>query len=71
MLSDWHQPPRARKLRRRVRLTGELARGELKVDVFALYEPPGRQPSPTTPTVVQRAAPKSSSSTIRRCPPSW
>ncbi|EID10920.1 hypothetical protein MXEN_17263 [Mycobacterium xenopi RIVM700367] len=41
VLSDWHQPPRARKLRRRVRLTGELARGELKVDVFALYEPPG------------------------------
>jgi predicted RecB family nuclease len=37
---DWHQPARARKPQRRVRLTGELARGELKTDVFALYEPP-------------------------------
>ncbi|WP_156767024.1 TM0106 family RecB-like putative nuclease, partial [Mycobacterium sp. E796] len=38
--ADWHTPPRARKPRRRVRLKGELARGELTTDVFALYEPP-------------------------------
>ncbi|ORW02434.1 TM0106 family RecB-like putative nuclease [Mycobacterium kyorinense] len=37
---DWHQPPRARKPQRRLRLTGELARGELSSTVFALYEPP-------------------------------
>ena len=37
---DWHTPPRARKLQRRVRLKGELARGDLTTDVFALYEPP-------------------------------
>ncbi len=37
---DWCQPPRTRKPQRRLRLTGELARGELKRDVFALYEPP-------------------------------
>ncbi|ORW92024.1 nuclease [Mycobacterium sp. IEC1808] len=38
--ADWHTPPRARKPRRQVRLRGELARGELMTDVFALYEPP-------------------------------
>ncbi len=37
---DWHKPPRARKPQRRLRLTGQLARGELKSAVFALYEPP-------------------------------
>lgn len=37
---DWHTPPRARKPQRRVRLRGELARGELMTDVFALYDPP-------------------------------
>ena len=37
---DWNQPPRARKLQRRVQLTGELARGALNSEVFALYEPP-------------------------------
>ncbi len=37
---DWHTPPRARKPQRRVRLRGELARGELMTNVFALYEPP-------------------------------
>jgi predicted RecB family nuclease len=36
----WHMPPRARKPQRRVRLRGELARGGLVTDVFALYEPP-------------------------------
>jgi predicted RecB family nuclease len=38
--ADWHTPPRARKPRRRVRLNGELARGDLMTNVFALYEPP-------------------------------
>ncbi|HUH72329.1 MAG TPA: TM0106 family RecB-like putative nuclease [Mycobacterium sp.] len=37
---DWHTPPRARKRQRRVRLRGELARGDLMTNVFALYEPP-------------------------------
>ena len=37
---EWHTPPRARKPQRRVRLTGELARGDLNKDVYALYEPP-------------------------------
>ncbi|CAM4462859.1 putative RecB family nuclease, family [Mycobacterium basiliense] len=36
----WHTPPRARKPQRRVRLTGGLARGDLKTSVFALYDPP-------------------------------
>jgi predicted RecB family nuclease len=38
--ADWDKPPRAQKLQRRVQLTGELARGALNRDVFALYEPP-------------------------------
>jgi predicted RecB family nuclease len=37
---DWDRPPRARKLQRRLKLTGELARGALNSEVFALYEPP-------------------------------
>ncbi|MGO9154764.1 TM0106 family RecB-like putative nuclease [Mycobacterium sp.] len=37
---DWHTPPRARKPQRRVQLRGELARGDLMTNVFALYEPP-------------------------------
>jgi predicted RecB family nuclease len=37
---DWHTPPRARKPQRRVQLRGELARGDLTTNVFALYEPP-------------------------------
>jgi predicted RecB family nuclease len=37
---DWDRPPRAQKLQRRLQLTGELARGALNRDVFALYEPP-------------------------------
>lgn len=37
---DWNTPPRARKPQRRVRLRGELARGELMANVFALYDPP-------------------------------
>ena len=37
---DWHTPARARKPQRRLLLRGELARGDLKSDVFALYHPP-------------------------------
>lgn len=40
VVTDWHTPPRARKPQRRVRLTGELTRGDLSQEVFALYEPP-------------------------------
>ena len=48
---DWHTPPRARKPQRRVLLRGELARGDLMTNVFALYDPPAppgydRQPRP-------------------------
>ncbi|WP_297792703.1 TM0106 family RecB-like putative nuclease [Mycobacterium sp.] len=37
---EWHTPPRARKPQRRLELRGQLARGDLKTDVFALYNPP-------------------------------
>lgn len=37
---DWHQPPRARKPQRHLRLYGELANGELARDMYALYDPP-------------------------------
>jgi predicted RecB family nuclease len=40
LVEDWHTPPRARKLQRRVALHGELARGDLTKNMFALYEPP-------------------------------
>lgn len=40
VVNDWHQPPRARKPQRHVRLTGELANGELSHDMYALYDPP-------------------------------
>lgn len=40
IVNDWHQPPRARKPQRHVRLTGELANGELAKDMYALYDPP-------------------------------
>jgi predicted RecB family nuclease len=52
--TDWHTPPRARKPRRQVRLTGELARGDLMTNVFALYEPPA--PPGTTDNPDRRAA---------------
>lgn len=38
--ADWHTPPRAHKPQRRLRLRGDLARGDLNTNVFALYEPP-------------------------------
>jgi uncharacterized protein len=40
IVNDWHTPPRARKPQRHVRLTGELANGDLAKDMFALYDPP-------------------------------
>jgi uncharacterized protein len=46
---DWHMPPRARKQQRRVQLRGELARGDLMANVFALYDapaPPGMTDNP-------------------------
>ncbi|SON63730.1 RecBCD enzyme subunit RecD [Mycobacterium simulans] len=51
---DWHKPPRAHKLQRRVRLTGEVARGDLNANVFALYEPPA--PAGMTDDPDRRAA---------------
>ncbi|OFJ53867.1 TM0106 family RecB-like putative nuclease [Mycolicibacterium grossiae] len=40
VVADWHQPPRARKPRRHVRLAGELASGGLDAQMYALYDPP-------------------------------
>ncbi|WP_025735350.1 TM0106 family RecB-like putative nuclease [Mycobacterium genavense] len=51
---DWHTPPRARKPQRRVTLRGELARGDLMTDVFALYEAPAPPSMSDNPD--QRAA---------------
>lgn len=52
--ADWNTPPRARKPQRRVRLRGELARGELTTNVFALYDPPA--PPGMTDSPDRRAA---------------
>ncbi len=51
---DWHTPPRAHKPQRRVRLSGELARGDLMTNMFALYEPPA--PPSMTDNPDRRAA---------------
>ncbi|WAJ43994.1 TM0106 family RecB-like putative nuclease [Mycobacterium sp. Aquia_216] len=51
---DWHTPPRARKPQRRVVLRGELARGDLMTDVFALYQAPA--PSSMSGNPDRRAA---------------
>ncbi|WP_099023940.1 TM0106 family RecB-like putative nuclease [Mycolicibacterium palauense] len=40
VVADWQVPDGARKLQRRVRLTGAMAAGELHHRPFALYEPP-------------------------------
>src|SRR5271155_2446725 len=50
---DWHRPPRAQKLQRRLQLTGELARGAINREVYALYEP--RAPSGLTDNRDRRA----------------
>ncbi|WP_077102771.1 TM0106 family RecB-like putative nuclease [Mycobacterium terramassiliense] len=52
--ADWRTPPRARKPRRQVRLSGQLARGDLVTNVFALYEPPA--PPGMTDSPDRRAA---------------
>ncbi len=52
--TDWHTPPRARKARRHAQLKGELARGDLMTNVFALYEPPA--PPSMTDNPDRRAA---------------
>ena len=54
LVVDWHKPPRAQKLQRRVQLTGELARGALNDKVYALYEPPA--PAGLTDNPDRRAA---------------
>jgi predicted RecB family nuclease len=51
---DWDRPPRARKLQRQLQLTGELARGALNREVFALYDPPA--PTGLTDNPDRRAA---------------
>jgi predicted RecB family nuclease len=51
---DWDRPPRAQKLQRRVQLSGELARGALNSEVFALYDPPA--PAGLTDNPDRRAA---------------
>jgi predicted RecB family nuclease len=38
--NDWHQPPKARKPQRHVRLIGSLANGGLTNSMYALYDPP-------------------------------
>ncbi|MDT5109856.1 MAG: hypothetical protein QOE20_1746, partial [Mycobacterium sp.] len=40
IVTDWHQPPKARKPQRHVKLVGELANGGLGREMFALYDPP-------------------------------
>ncbi|MCW2511930.1 MAG: RecB family nuclease, putative, family [Mycobacterium sp.] len=40
IVADWHQPPRARKPQRHLRLFGEIATGELGRSMYALYQPP-------------------------------
>jgi predicted RecB family nuclease len=40
IVADWHQPPRARKPQRHVRLIGEIVNGDLDRDMYALYDPP-------------------------------
>ncbi len=52
---DWHKPPRAHKLQRRIQLTGELARGAINAgsEVYALYDPPA--PSGLTDNPDRRA----------------
>jgi uncharacterized protein len=40
IIADWHQPPRARKPQRHLRLIGDIANGELGGGMYALYEPP-------------------------------
>ena len=68
---EWHTPPRARKPQRRVRLRGELARGDLRRDVFALYQPPAPAGMTDSPDRRAAGAPRWSRPTTRACPPKW
>jgi predicted RecB family nuclease len=54
VVMEWCTPPKARKPQRHVRLTGELAAGDLPAKVFALYEPPA--PTGLTDNPDRRAA---------------
>jgi predicted RecB family nuclease len=54
VVAEWQTPPRARKQQRWVRLRGELARGDLMTNMFALYEPPA--PAGMTDSPDRRAA---------------
>ncbi|GJF15618.1 ATPase [Mycolicibacterium cyprinidarum] len=40
VVADWHQPPRARKPQRHIRLFGRIDTGELTREMYALYAPP-------------------------------
>ncbi|MGZ5378525.1 MAG: TM0106 family RecB-like putative nuclease [Mycobacterium sp.] len=40
IVNDWHQPPKARKPQRHVRLIGSVANGGLAKSMYALYDPP-------------------------------
>ncbi|MBI3213757.1 MAG: TM0106 family RecB-like putative nuclease [Mycobacterium sp.] len=40
IVADWHLPPKAKVPQRHLRLTGEIATGELSTTMYALYEPP-------------------------------
>ncbi|MEU9806397.1 TM0106 family RecB-like putative nuclease [Mycobacterium sp. NPDC050853] len=40
LVEDWHKSGNQRKLRRHVRVTGDLAGGVLDDSIYALYEPP-------------------------------
>ncbi len=54
VLEDWHIPPRARKQRRTIELTGSFAAGGVSGDAYALYEPPS--PSALSDDPDRRAA---------------
>ena len=40
IVNDWHQPPKARKPQRHLRMRGEIANGGLASEMYALYDPP-------------------------------
>lgn len=40
IVNDWHQPPKARKPQRHLRLIGEIANGDLSTEMYGLYDPP-------------------------------
>ncbi len=40
IVNDWHQPPKARKPQRHLRMFGEIANGGLAAEMYALYDPP-------------------------------